>query len=157
MSDTTLSFTRELAAAPINVWRCWTEPALLEQWFAPKPVRTTDVVIEPYPGGRFDTTMHIPDMPDPMTGHGCVLVAEEARRFAFTNMMAGGFQPNDTSGPGGFAFTAEIVITPRDTGCTYTATVRHMDTAGAEMHRNMGFFDGWGTATDQLDALAVTL
>lgn len=157
MSDTTLSFTRELAAAPINVWRCWTEPALLEQWFAPKPVRTTDVVIDPTPGGRFDTTMHIPDMPDPVTGQGCVLVADQAQRFVFTNMMRGGFQPNDTTGPGAMSFTAEITITPRDTGCTYVVTVRHADAEGAKTHRDMGFFEGWGTAADQMAALAVTL
>ena len=157
MNDTTLSFTREIAASAHSIWRCWTEPELLMQWFAPKPVTTTDAKIEPYPGGRFDTTMVIPDFPEPMSGQGCVLAAEPGKRFAFTNMMTAGFQPQDNSGEGQFPFTAEILITPTDTGCTYTATVRHLDTAGAETHKAMGFFDGWGAATDQLAALAKTL
>ena len=157
MTDTTLHFTRKIAASTHAIWRCWTEPALLEQWFAPKPVRVTDALIEAFAGGRFNTTMHIPDVPEPMTGNGCILVAEPGRRFVFTNMMSGGFQPNVIAGKGNFPFSAEIVMTPRDAGCTYAVTVRHADAAGAQMHRDMGFFDGWGTATDQLAALAATL
>ncbi len=157
MSDTTLSFTRDLAASAHSVWRCWTEPELLMQWFAPKPVQTTKALIGPFPGGAFDTTMVIPDMPEPMSGNGCVLVAEEGRRFAFTNMMTAGFQPQDNSGEGQFPFTAEMTITPKDTGCTYTVTVRHLDTAGAEAHKAMGFFEGWGAAADQMAEIAATL
>ena len=157
MTDTTLTFTRELAVSAHSVWRCWTEPELLMQWFAPRPVRTTDVVLEPYPGGAFDSTMHIPDLPDPMSGRGCVLAADPDRRFAFTNMMTKNFHPQDTSGEGQFPFTAEIVITPKDTGCSYTVTVRHLDAAGAETHKAMGFFEGWGTAADQMVEVAETL
>lgn len=157
MADTTLSFTRDLSVSAHSVWRCWTEPELLMQWFAPRPVATTAAKIEPFSGGAFDTTMVIPDMPEPMSGQGCVLAAEEGRRFAFTNMMTAGFHPQDTSGEGQFPFTAEIVITPKDTGCTYTVTVRHHDSAGAEQHKAMGFFEGWGTAADQMVELAATL
>ncbi len=157
MSDTTLSFTREIDASPHSIWRCWTEPDLLMQWFAPVPVKTTAARIEPVPGGHFDTTMVIPDFPEPMSGHGCVLAADPATRFAFTNMMSAGFQPQDNSGEGQFPFTAEITLDPHEKGCTYTVTVRHLDAAGAEAHTNMGFFEGWGTAADQMAALARTL
>ncbi|MEO1640967.1 MAG: SRPBCC domain-containing protein [Pseudomonadota bacterium] len=157
MTDTTLQFTREIAASAHSIWRCWTEPELLMQWFAPAPVKTTAAAIDPIPGGRFDTTMVIPDFPDPMTGQGCVLAADPCKRFAFTNMMTAGFQPQDQSGEGQFPFTAEITITAKDTGCTYTVTVRHLDTAGAEAHKAMGFYDGWGTAATQMAELAKTL
>jgi len=157
MTETTLSFTREVAVSANSIWRCWTEPALLEQWFAPKPVVTTNAVIEPVSGGRFNTTMLIPKMPEPMVGEGCVLSAEPNKRFAFTNMMSGGFQPQDTSGEGQFPFTAEVTMTQKDTGCTYKVTVRHLDAAGASAHRDMGFFEGWGTAADQMIAVATGL
>ena len=157
MTDTTLTFTRELAVSAHSVWRCWTEPELLMQWFAPRPVRTTDVVIEARPGGAFKNTMHIPDMPEPMHGNGCVLAADPGRRFAFTNMMQQDFQPQDATVGGGFPFTAEILITPKDTGCTYTVTVRHIDAAGADKHKAMGFFQGWGTAADKMVEVAETL
>jgi uncharacterized protein YndB with AHSA1/START domain len=41
-----------------------------------------------------------------------------------------------------------------DASCTYTVTLKHMDQAGAQAHRDMGFFEGWGTAADQMAALA---
>lgn len=157
MSDTTLQFTREIAASAHSIWRCWTEPELLMQWFAPAPVKTTHAAIDPSPGGSFDTTMVIPDFPEPMASKGCVLAADPGKRFAFTNMMKAGFQPQDTSGEGQFPFSAEIMITAHDTGCTYTVTVRHLDAAGAQAHRDMGFFEGWGAAADQMAALAATL
>ena len=157
MTETTLQFTREISASPHSIWRCWTEPDLLKEWFAPKPVATTHAVIEPRSGGHFNTTMVAPDMPEPMSGEGCVLAAEQGQRFAFTNMMTRGFQPQDTSGEGQFPFTAEITISAHDTGCTYTVTVRHLDVAGAEAHRKMGFFEGWGSAADQMVVLAETL
>ena len=157
MSDTTLTFSREIAASAGSIWRCWTEPELLRQWFAPEPVKTTEAAIDLVPGGRFDTTMVIPDFPEPMTGQGCVLAADAGKRFAFTNMMTAGFQPQDQSGEGQFPFTAEITITAKDTGCTYRVTVRHLDTAGAEAHKARGFFEGWGTAADQMAALAQSL
>ncbi len=156
MTETTLSFTRQIAASANSIYRCWTEPALLEQWFAPAPVRVTDAVIEPFTGGRFDSTMHIPGMDEPMVGEGTVLIAEPNKRFAFTNMMRATFQPNDFSA-GGFAFTAEITMTATDTGCTYTVTARHIDAKAAAAHEEMGFYTGWGTAADQMEALAKTL
>ena len=157
MTETTLQFTREIEASANSVWRCWTEPELLMQWFTPKPVQTTKAIIEPTPGGRFDTTMVIPDMPGPISSEGCVLAAEPGQRFAFTNMMTGGFQPQDTSGEGQFPFSADIAITASDSGCTYSVVVRHLDAAGADAHRAMGFFEGWGTAADQMVVLAATL
>jgi uncharacterized protein YndB with AHSA1/START domain len=32
-----LVLQRTLQAPRMAVWRCWTEPALMEQWFCPKP------------------------------------------------------------------------------------------------------------------------
>ena len=39
----------------------------------------------------------------------------------------------------------------------YTARVRHWSAQDKEAHEAMGFHQGWGTATDQLVALAKTL
>jgi hypothetical protein len=84
--------------------------------------------------------MLFPEMPDPIVDEGCVLVADPNKRFAFTNMMFGGLQPQDASGAGQFPFTAEITISAKDTGCSYQVTVRHLDEASANIHGNTGFF-----------------
>lgn len=56
-----------------------------------------------------------------------------------------------------FAFTADIRMEPDGAGCRYTATVSHASTEAAEAHRAMGFHEGWGAATDQLEELARSL
>lgn len=156
--DLTLSFTRTLSASPANIWRCWTEPALIKQWFAPAPVQTTEVEIDPVPGGTFRTVMVVPDYGTMAGDAGCILVAETARRLVWTNALGPGFHPNKIGdGPMDFAFTAEILIAPAPGGCTYTATVTHASAQTAQAHKDMGFYDGWGTATTQLGALASSL
>ncbi len=156
--DTTLSFTRSLRASPAAIWRCWTEPDLIRQWFAPHPVAVTQVDIDPRPGGIFRTVMVVPDHGTMDPAAGCILVAEPARRLVWTNALGPGFRPNAFGdGPMDFAFTADIRIAAADTGSTYTATVLHATATAAQAHSDMGFYDGWGTVATQLDAVAITL
>ncbi|SEN02468.1 Uncharacterized conserved protein YndB, AHSA1/START domain [Loktanella fryxellensis] len=157
-NDTTLTFTRTLAASPAAVWRCWTEPDLIRQWFAPRPVVTTEVDIDPVPGGTFRTVMEVPGHGTVAGDAGCILVADPARRLVWTNALGPQFQPNRMGdGPMDFVFSAEIQIAPAPGGCTYTATVRHATPQAAAAHCDMGFFDGWGTATAQLEEVATAL
>ncbi len=164
-SPTTLSFTRSLNASPAAIWRCWTEPDLLRQWFAPKPATTRRIIIEPKPGGRFFFEMQIPDH-GPASGEGCVLIAEHGKRLIWTNSLTAGFTPQPLgTGPTDFAMTAEILIAPEiepeiDTpraGTRYSASVFHATPEDAQKHRAMGFFEGWGAATGQLEELAASL
>lgn len=146
-----LLLERRIAAAPALVWRCWTEPELLMQWFTPRPVETIEAAIDPVPGGRFYTRMRLPDGQE-MGSEGCILLAEPARRLVFTDALSGGWRPNAQP-----FMTAILTIAPDGTGTAYTALVRHHDQAAKQKHEEMGFFDGWGTATEQLAALAATL
>ena len=146
-----LVLNRHISAPPALVWRCWTEAALLKQWFTPKPVETVEAEIDPAPGGRFYTKMRLPDGTE-MASEGCVLLAEPETRLAFTDALAGGWRPNAAP-----FMTAILTFAAKDGGTAYTARVLHHDQAGKARHEEMGFFDGWGTATDQLDTLAQTL
>jgi len=46
-----LSITRHINAPRAVVWRFWTEPALLQQWYCPKPWRVSEVALDLRPGG----------------------------------------------------------------------------------------------------------
>ena len=90
-------------------------------------------------------------------GEGCVLVADSARRLVWTNCLAPEFAPATLgTGPHDFGFTVDIVFEAVNGGCAYRVTVRHATPEDAKTHENMGFYDGWGTCAEQLDALAVT-
>ena len=54
----------------------------------------------------------------------------------------------------GCAFTAIITMADEGDGTRYTATVMHPDKATRDRHEEMGFFDGWNTCIDQLEAFA---
>lgn len=150
--ETDLELVRHLKAPPAKVWRCWTEPKLVEQWFAPKPVVTRDVSIDLRPGGSFITTMDIPDHGS-MTGHGCFLDIAPERRLVWTDLLMGDWRPAGQS----FGFTAYIFLEPEGTGTLYRAVALHLTPEKRAEHEKMGFHDGWGTAAEQLDTLAVTL
>lgn len=150
--ETDLELVRHLKAAPAKVWRCWTEPALLAQWFAPKPVVTRDVKIDLRPGGLFSTTMDIPDMGS-QTGAGCILDVVAERRLVWTDLLGPGYRPTAEN----FGFTAFIFLEPEGGGTLYRAIAVHRTPDQRKAHEEMGFHDGWGAAAAQLDDLAVAL
>ena len=98
------------------------------------------------PGGEFYTRMEGPDG-GVADNPGIILLIEEGRRLVFTNMMAPGFRPVT---PGFLAFTADITFEDHLGGTRYTARCMHLTPEGAASHREMGFYDGWSTAVDQL-------
>src|SRR3546814_7253425 len=60
--DFVLSMT--LDAPRANVWRCWTEPDLLKQWFAPAPWTTPEAEMDVRPGGASRIVMRSPEGQD---------------------------------------------------------------------------------------------
>ena len=156
-NDLTLTLTRHIKASPATVWRCWTDPELLRKWFAPDPVQVTTCEIDPMPGGLFNIVMQMPGH-DPMDAPaGCVLVADIGARLVWTAALGPDFRPNPPhDAAGDFYITVDLTMTAEGGGCRYTVKAMHATPAAVKAHKNMGFFDGWGTTTDQLSALAAS-
>lgn len=111
---------------------------------------TTDCEIDLRPGGIFRTVMRGPDGEEG-GGTGCYLEVVPHERLVWTAALGPGFRPNPKEDmPVDMTFTAIIALEPTATGTRYTAAVMHADAAGAKQHEEMGFFDGWGAALDQL-------
>lgn len=146
--DLDLVLERQIDVSPEAVWRAWTEPALMTQWFTPKPWTTALVEIELHPGGQFRTLMRGPEGEE-FDGTGCILEVVESRRLVWTSALGPGFRPQE--GPeGGFTFTAVIEMEPIGSGCLYRATAIHGGPESKKEHETLGFNDGWGKALDQL-------
>ncbi|MFF5180152.1 SRPBCC family protein [Micromonospora sp. NPDC000316] len=145
--DLDLVLERTVDVAPELVWRAWTTPELLMQWFTPKPWSTVACEIDLRPGGRFDTTMRSPEGEE-YPSSGCILVAEEPSTLVFTSGLGPGFRPQVAEG--GFPFTAVVRIEPNGAGTKYTAIAIHADASARKSHEEMGFQEGWGAALDQL-------
>jgi len=153
-----LSFERVVDVPTELVWRAWTEPQLLKQWFTPVPWQTIDCEIDLRPGGIFRTVMRSPEGQS-FPNVGCYLEVHENEKLVWTNALAPGFRPASifaarAEETGGFVFTAMITLAAHANGTKYTATVIHADEAGCKKHADMGFHEGWGKALDQLVELA---
>ena len=151
-SDRELVLNRLVDAPRENLYRCWTEPELLKQWFAPKPFTTAEATLDPRPGGANRVVMQSPDglkFPNP----GVYLEVVPNERIVFTDAFTEGWSPKD--GP---PFMVAIITFADEGGKTrYEARVRHWTPEARVQHQQMGFETGWGQCADQLEALAKTL
>jgi len=55
-----MSLTRLMDAPADKLFRCWTTPELMKQWFAPKPYTTPVVEVDLRPGGASHVIMQSP-------------------------------------------------------------------------------------------------
>ncbi len=148
-----LVLTRLIDAPRGNLFRCWTEPALLKQWFAPAPFTTAVAEVDLRIGGASNIVMRAPDGQD-IPCPGTYLDIVPNRRLVFTDAYTGDWTPK-TSGPP--FMTAIITFDDEDGGTRYTARVRHWNAQDKKTHEDMGFHSGWGQCADQLAALAKTI
>ncbi len=150
---TDLVLHRILKAPRALVWQCWTDPAHLPHWFAPKPVVTRVVALDLRAGGRFVTAMSM-DGTDFPVGEGSFLEVAPQERLVFTDILGEDFKPLAGEKLG---FVAILTFRDHPDGTEYTATARHFDAETAAKHEEMGFSQGWGLATTQLEAYAQSL
>ena len=150
-TDRELTLTRLIDAPREKLYRCWTEPALLKQWFAPKPYITPVAEMDVRPGGSSLIVMRGPDGQD-MPNRGVYLEVVPNQRLVSTDAFVKAWEPSEKP-------FMTLILTFEDEGgkTRYTATVRHWSVADRETHEKMGFHQGWGICTDQLAALAATL
>ena len=157
MSAYDLVLERTLNAPLDLVWKAWTDPALLKQWFAPKPYEISEVEMDLTPGGVFRIRMVGPDGFD--TGHGnpgCVLEVVDGKRLVWTSALGPEFRPAEMGeGCESFPMTAGVTMEDAGDGKTlYRAVALHRNQADRDVHANMGFEDGWGKCAGQLEELA---
>jgi len=144
-----LVISRLLNAPRAALWRAWTEPALLAEWWCPKPWTTQVKAFDLRPGGDFHTFMQGPDG-GTSDNPGCFLDIVPGARLVFTSQLTGGWRPATPW----MAFTAVISLADEQGGTRYVATVMHPDEATRARHEELGFFEGWNLAIDQLEATA---
>ncbi|MCC8430942.1 SRPBCC family protein [Reyranella aquatilis] len=150
-TDRELVLTRLIDAPREKLYRCWTEPALMKRWFAPKPYETPVVEVNVRPGGANLIVMRGPDGQD-MPNRGIYLEVVPNERLVFTDAFTEAWQPSAKP-----FMTVILTFEPQGAKTLYTARVRHWTVEDREAHEKMGFHQGWGICTDQLAALAATL
>jgi len=150
-SDRELVLTRLIDASPDKLYRAWTDPALLRQWFAPLPYTTPVAELDVRPGGSTLIVMRSPDGTE-LPNRGVYLEVVPNRKLVITDAYTEAWQPSQKP-----FMTVIVTFDAEGGGTRYTARVRHWAVDDREMHEKMGFHQGWGQCADQLAALVAKL
>ncbi|PWW03364.1 uncharacterized protein YndB with AHSA1/START domain [Hoeflea marina] len=133
------------------VWRCWTDPELLVKWFTPAPWKTRSASMDVRAGGSSMVVMESPEgelFPNP----GIYLEVVEGEKLVFTDAYTEAWAPSEKP-----FMTGILTFADEGKGTRYRAVVRHWSVEDSKRHEEMGFHDGWGKATDQLEETAKSL
>jgi uncharacterized protein YndB with AHSA1/START domain len=153
--DRELVLSRLIDVPREKLWRCWTEPKLIVQWFTPPPWKTVHAEMDVRPGGSSTIVMKGPDGQE-MPNRGVYLDVVKNERLVFTDAYTRDWEPSAKPFFTG-VLTFEDQAGPGIGKTLYTARARHWTKEDRDAHDKMGFHTGWAIATDQLTALARTL
>ncbi|KQX19585.1 MULTISPECIES: SRPBCC family protein [unclassified Sphingomonas] len=146
-----LTLTRLIDAPRDKLFRCWTDPELIPLWFCPPPWGVSKAEVDLRPGGSSLIVMRGPEGQE-MPNRGVYLEVIPNEKLVFTDAFTSAWEPSEKP------FMTGILTFEDEGGKTrYTATVRHWTAEDKAQHEAMGFHQGWGIATDQLEALAKTI
>src|SRR6266850_4554235 len=122
-----LILTRIIDAPREKVFKAWTDPALLKQWFAPLPWTTPLVETDVRPGGSSHIVMRGPDGNE-FPNRGVYLEVVKNERLVFTDAYTKAWEPSAKPFMTG-------VLTFEDLGgkTKYTARVQHWTVADRDM------------------------
>lgn len=146
-----LMLTRLIDASPDKVYRAWTEPELLVQWFAPRPWSVVSAQTDVRPGGSSVIVMRGPDGNE-FANRGVYLEVIPNRKLVFTDAYVEAWVPSEKP-----FMTVELTFENEGGKTRYTARVKHWTIAVREAHEKMGFHSGWGQCTNQLAELVSAL
>ena len=148
-NDLRLDVTIEAPRAA--VWRCWTEPSLLKEWYCPKPWRVESVDADYRPGGRFNSVFAGPNG-ERFENVGCLLAIKEGRSLVFTDGYREGWVPAEKH-----FMTGYVELSDEGGGTRMKWGARHANADDTKKHLEMGFVEGWKAAAAQLDELAKSI
>ena len=141
-----LMITRIIDAPAEKLFRAWTEPELMKEWFTPRPWTTPIIEADTRTGGSSYILMRGPNGEE-FPNRGVYLEVVPNEKIVFTDAFTSAWQPSEK------AFMVGIV-TFEDLGggkTRYTARARHWNGDDRKTHQDMGFEPGWNAAADQLE------
>ena len=150
-SDLELVLTRLIDAPRSKLFRAWTDPELLKQWFVPRPWTVARAEVDVRPGGANLIVMRNPEGQE-FPNRGVYLEVVPDRRLVFTDAYTSAWQPSQRP-----FMTATITFDDEAGETRYTARVVHWSVADREAHEKMGFHEGWGQCADQLAELVAMI
>jgi uncharacterized protein YndB with AHSA1/START domain len=148
--ERSIVITRVFNAPRKAVWKAWTDPRGVAQWFGPKGFSTRVEELDLRAGGRSRYVMIGPDGTEyPSVGVFREIV--EMEKIVTTDEFG-----EDYQAPPGQELPTGIILTAlfEDAGpgkTLVTLHIAHPDAENRRKHEEMGVVDGWGSSLDCLE------
>lgn len=145
----TIKVKREFMAPIKHVWAAWTEPELLDQWWAPKPYRTQTKSMDFSEGGTWLYAMISPEDEK----HWCKAnykTIHPHKSFSHSDAFCDENGKENTVKPISYWTT---VFAENNGVTTVNVTLKHDSLADLEKLVEMGFKEGLTMAFENLDEL----
>ncbi|MBW4538402.1 MAG: SRPBCC domain-containing protein [Myxacorys chilensis ATA2-1-KO14] len=154
-SDRTITITRIFNAPRELVFKVWTDPKHIEQWWGPKGFTTRVLELDLRPGGRSRYVMVGPDGTE-YPGKGVFREIVPPERIVTTDEFGEGFDKvMDADLPQGMVVTA--LFEELDGKTKLTLQIVHESADDRRKHEEMGVVAGWNSSFDCLDEYLATL
>lgn len=150
--DHSLVVVSDFPAPVERLWRFWTDPRQLEQWWGPPgyPATFTDAVFEP--GGRVGYYMTSPEG-ERFGGYWDIETIEPPRRLTFRDGFADADGNPQEALPVG---VIEVVLSEHDGGTRVVSTSTYATAEDLEKVLAMGMEEGLTGAIGQIDEILAT-
>ncbi|MBZ0099021.1 MAG: SRPBCC domain-containing protein [Taibaiella sp.] len=145
-ANRTLSIRKVLNAPVQLVWDVWTEPGHIMQWWAPKGMDIKVVEHDFKVGGKWKYSMPMPDGSE-FISEGTYLVIEPLKKIVST----ADFRPMTED--------VELHVTFEEDGdkTIFNFSVVHATKEYKMQQEKMGFYNGWGSTFERMEALVMRL
>ncbi len=144
-----LTIVRDFKAPVEQVWRAWTEPSLLDEWWAPKPWKAKTKSMEFKEGGTWLYAMQGPDGEETWCRADFETV-DPGRSYTGTDAFcdADGKVTNDPPG-----MHWQVAFTPTAAGTRVNVVITFQSEEDMNKIVEMGFKEGFTAAHANLDSL----
>ena|ERR1700752_1514791 len=149
-----INVKREFDAPVDTVWAAWTQPALLDQWWAPKPYVAKTKSMDFREGGQWLYAMIGPDSDVPMWSLADYKKIEPLKSFSGLDAFC------DENGNINMDFPRslwQVSFNEEDETTTVEVAIEYEKLADLEKYIEMGFKEGFTMALGNLDDLLETL
>jgi len=148
-ADREIVLTRVFNAPRELVWKVWTDPKHIAQWWGPRGFTTTVTEMDLRPGGKSNYVMKAPDGAEYPVG-GVFREVVPFERIVTTDEFGEGFEVPGVDLPKGIIAT--IVFTEEGTNKTrLTLTLTHPTPEEKAKHEAMGVVGGWHSSFDCME------
>lgn len=146
LKDRTLTLKKTFEVPVKVVWKAWTQPEHIAQWWGPSGMKTNVIEHDFRVGGKWKYVMAMPDGSE-FIGHGVYSEIINMKRIITTANfipMTEGVELN-------------IQFESKGSKTDFTFSVIHPTVEYCRQQEKMGFYNGWGSTFKRLETFVETL